>query len=210
MKHSLLIIAILCLGSCSSTYYGAMEKFGYHKRDILASRVEKARDSQEDAKDQFVSALDKFKNVVKVDGGELESRYNSLNSEYELSEKKAKLVSDRIDSVEKVATALFREWKNELAEYSNAGLRRSSERQLADTEGRYKKLMLTMEQAESKIEPVLSAFHDQVLYLKHNLNAQAIAALGEESVRIESDVDSLVRDMERSIAEANQFMESLS
>ena len=34
-----------------------------------------------------------------------------------------------------------------------------------------------MRLAESRIEPVLKSFRDQVLFLKHNLNAKAIASL---------------------------------
>ena len=66
-----------------------------------------------------------------------------------------------------------------------------------------------MKRAESKIQPVLSVFNDQVLYLKHNLNAQAIAALQGELVSLEENVDRLVREMEASIREADQFISKL-
>ena len=46
-----MIITLFIVGGCSSTYYGAMEKVGIHKRDILVDRVEDARDSQEDAQE---------------------------------------------------------------------------------------------------------------------------------------------------------------
>ena len=41
-------LAILLAG-CQSAYYSAWEKLGYAKRDILTSRVESARDSQQEA-----------------------------------------------------------------------------------------------------------------------------------------------------------------
>ena len=66
-----------------------------------------------------------------------------------------------------------------------------------------------MKRAESKIQPVLSVFNDLVLYLKHNLNAQAIAALQGELVGLEENVDRLVREMEASIREADQFISKL-
>jgi len=43
------------------------------------------------------------------------------------------------------------------------------------------------------MDPVLEAFEDQVLFLKHNLNAQAIGALENELGQIRQDVDSLSR-----------------
>ena len=66
-----------------------------------------------------------------------------------------------------------------------------------------------MKRASGKIYPVLSVFHDQVLYLKHNLNAQAIASLQGELVTLEHNVDQLVREMEDAIREADRFIAKL-
>jgi hypothetical protein len=74
------------------------------------------------------------------------------------------------------------------------------------TRDRYAHLIGAMRRAESRIEPVLSVFRDQVLYLKHNLNAQAIASLEVEVTRIEGDVSTLLQDMQNSIAEADAFI----
>ncbi|MHC4122247.1 MAG: DUF2959 family protein [Planctomycetota bacterium] len=70
-------------------------------------------------------------------------------------------------------------------------------------------LINAMKRAETKIEPVLSAFRDQVLFLKHNLNAQAIASLHDELASVEADIASLIKEMEASIAEANAFIEAM-
>jgi hypothetical protein len=63
--------------------------------------------------------------------------------------------------------------------------------------------------AEAKIQPVLAAFKDQVLFLKHNLNAHAIAALQHEFIVIAVDISQLIRAMELTIAEASQFVSVL-
>jgi hypothetical protein len=187
-----------------------MEKFGVHKRDILSDRVKDAKETQEEAKEQFKSALEKFSSVVNFKGGELEDKYNQLNDEYEKSEEQAEDVSKRIESVESVAEDLFEEWNTELAQYTNSNLRRSSEKQLKQTKKKYTQLISAMKRAEKKIAPVLSAFRDQVLFLKHNLNAQAIASLKGELVSIETDVASLIREMEVSINEADAFIKSIA
>ena len=67
-----------------------------------------------------------------------------------------------------------------------------------------------MKRAKSKIEPVLSTFRDQVLFLKHNLNAQAISSLQGELVSIESNVKSLIKEMEKSIKEADSFIDTMN
>jgi hypothetical protein len=48
MKIRLLVLSTIIIGftGCSSMYYGAMEKLGVHKRDIMVDRVKEARDSQ--------------------------------------------------------------------------------------------------------------------------------------------------------------------
>jgi len=201
---------IFLSAGCQSAYYKTMETFGKHKRDILVSRVEKARDSQEETKQQFQTALEKFSSVVKVPGSELQEKYNQLKSELDKSEARASDVSKRIADVESVAGALFKEWQNELDQYSNKELRRTSEQKLKQTQGRYEQLIGAMKQAERKIEPVLAAFRDQVLFLKHNLNAQAVASLQGELVSIESNVASLIKDMDASIAEANAFISTMA
>ena len=45
------ILMMLITVGCSRAYYGAMEKVGVHKRDIMVDRVESARDAQQDAKE---------------------------------------------------------------------------------------------------------------------------------------------------------------
>jgi hypothetical protein len=63
----LILIAVFLVpffGGCSKAYYGAMEKVGIHKRDILVDRVEGARDAQSEAQEQFKSALEQFGTVI--------------------------------------------------------------------------------------------------------------------------------------------------
>ncbi|MFI4861557.1 MAG: DUF2959 domain-containing protein [Phycisphaerales bacterium JB063] len=214
MKKLPLIVLLLCvagpLPGCKTAYYKTMETFGVHKRDILVDRVEEARDKQENAKDQFASALEEFRGVVEFEeGSDLEDMYKKLNRAYERSQSSANTVKDKIDSVESVATALFKEWENELDEYSNDDLRRSSEQQLDDTKERYERMLAAMRRAEESMQPVLDALHDQVLFLKHNLNAQAIASIQGTAAGIQDDVTELIAEMERSITEANAFIEQM-
>ncbi|VAX11482.1 ATPase involved in DNA repair [hydrothermal vent metagenome] len=204
-----LLLAALLLTGCQSAYYNTMEKVGYHKRDILVERVSKARDAQQEGKEQFQSALERFSNVLDFKGGKLEEKYKKLNDEYEASEDKADQVRDRIDAVEDVAEALFEEWEEELGQYTSATLKRDSERKLQQTRSRYKKLIAAMQQAEKKMDPVLNAFKDQVLYLKHNLNAKAIISLQKEFKSVKSNIAALVKDMERSISEADAFIKDI-
>ena len=206
IKWLLLLAVASLLSGCDTAYYGAMEKVGIHKRDILRGRIEEVQDAQVDAKDQFSSALERFTQEIRFDGGDLQAMYDTLNDEYEDSNDRAEVLSARIDAVESVAEDLFDEWNGELGEYSNASLRRQSEAQLRSTRKQYQRMLKSMRQTEAKMTPILQTMHDQVLYLKHNLNARAIASLETEFGGLKRDIANLIRDMESSIREADQFM----
>tara|TARA_R110002072_G_scaffold64_5_gene351 strand:- start:23698 stop:24339 length:642 start_codon:yes stop_codon:yes gene_type:complete len=209
LKKALVMGLLIIAAGCESTYYDALEKVGLHKRDILIDRIESAQEAQEDGQQQFKDALEQFQAVVNFDGGELQDVYEKLSDEYEDSVDAAETITSRIDSVESVANALFDEWQTELGEYSNARYRRDSERQLKETQRRYNRLLTSMRKAERSIEPVLTTLKDNVLFLKHNLNARAIASLKGELGTVNSDVAALVATMQSAIDESNAFIAEL-
>ncbi len=201
-----LLFLMLLVGGCSNTYYSAMEKVGVHKRDILIDRVEEARDSQTEAQEQFKSALEQFGSVVALKNTDLKKAYDTLDKEYTDCEKAAKEVSDRINKVENVSEALFDEWEEELNLYENKELRKASKKQMQGTKSRYKEMLASMHTAEKSMEPVLKTFRDNVLFLKHNLNAQAIGSLQSEFSSLEKDIDALIEKMNSAIEQSNTFI----
>lgn len=205
------IIAIACTAivGCQSAYYSAAEQVGIHKRDILVDRVEDSRGAQQEAEEQFQSALEQFSVLVNFDGGELQEVYENLNEEYEDSVAAADEVRQSIDAVEHVAVALFDEWADEIEEYSNTRLKSESQRQLRLTRQRYDGMIKAMRKAEVRMDPVLSALKDNVLFLKHNLNARAIASLKTEFRAIEQDVEVLIAEMRKAIASSDEFIENM-
>ncbi len=197
---------VLLLSGCADTYYDAMEKVGVHKRDIMIDRVENARDAQEEAQEQFQSALEQFNSVVQLEETDLKKSYDKLNGEYEASKDAAENVSSRIEKVESVAGALFEEWESELDLYKNPEFRRSSKVKLEKTKVRYKEMLTSMHRAEKSMDPVLQIFQDNVLYLKHNLNAQAIGSLKGEFASLQREIGRLVAQMNQAIDSSNKFI----
>lgn len=208
MRITSTLIFLLLLAGCESAYYGVQEKLGNLKNDILVDRVEDAMDAQEDAKEEFKDALEQFESVVSVPESELKSVYNRLNDAFVDAQDKAQEVSGRIERVEDVAEDLFDEWQAELEMITSASLRTKSASALRASRRDFVALIKAMKRAESRMEPVLTSFRDHVLFLKHNLNAQAISSLRGELVGIESDVGRLIQEMERSIAEARSFLKT--
>jgi hypothetical protein len=201
--------ALALFSACSAPYYQAMEKLGIAKRDILVDRVQKTQQAEKDAKQQFTSALERFLAVTKANGGDLQRKYEELNGELTRSEARAKEVRDRIAAVEDVAEALFREWKQELGQYSDATLRAESRRQFDATRRRYDDLIRLMHRTAERMDPVLATFRDRVLFLKHNLNAQVLASLSSTHRELEADINRLIADMEASIRDAEDFIKTM-
>lgn len=210
-------LVLLCLTAvcglltpgCRSAYYATYEKFGVYKRDLLKKRVTAARDDQQVAQQQFKDALTRLKEITKFDGGQLERAYKSLNTEYDDCVSQADTVRKRIRDVETVADDLFAEWEKEIGQIGTPSLRDSSRQQLTTTRHRYDELHKALKNAEQSMSPVLSQFHDYVLFLKHNLNAQAIASLKGETSNIQEEITRLVEQMNRSIARADEFIKTL-
>ncbi len=206
---SLVLVSALLTGGCHTAYYSAMETFGVYKRDLLKKRVVAARDDQKEASEQFKDALTRLKEMYGFDGGNLEKVYNGMNKDYERSSAKAEAVRKRIRDVETVAKDLFAEWEKEIKEISTPSLQSGSRKQLAETRARYESLHASLISAESSMQPVLTKFHDQVLYLKHNLNAQAITSLKGETTNIQAEISQLIKQMNSSIAQADEFIKTM-
>ena len=209
MRLVALLVVVSLLAGCDSAYYDMMEKVGIHKRDILVDRVKAAQKAQEQGQQQFKDALAQFKAVLGFKGGDLEKEYDKLNDEYKDSVDAADNIRDRIDKVDSVANAMFDEWQGELSQYTNQDLRRDSARQLRETRRRYARLIGAMRRAEHSLDPVLAGLKDNVLFLKHNLDARAISSLKGELNHVNLDVTNLLRNMQKSIDESNRFVAGL-
>ena len=203
------IALVFVLSGCTTIKYNALEKVGIHKRDLLVDNVEDTRDAQKEAQEQFKDALERFGQVVKIEDTEIKKAYERLSDEFEDSEDAAEEVSTQIEEVEDVAGDLFKEWKEEIGTYSDAVLKRDSENKLRDTQARYVEMLKTMKDAEASMIPVLATMRDNVLYLKHNLNAQAIGNLQTTFTELEGDIGILIERMNQSIARSNDFIKQM-
>ncbi len=204
-----LLLVVLLFPACSTIYYSAWEAVGVEKRDLLRSNVETVREDQEDVSEQFESTLERIRALYGLDGTALEKQYDRVATEYERSEADAEALRDRIDTVEEVASDLFAEWTTEIDEISDANLKQRSREQLSQTRARFAKLSSALSSTEASLAPVLQRFKDQVLFLKHSLNAQAVGQLEAEGQAIEGEVDRLLRDLRTSIQQTDLFIRAL-
>ena len=201
------LVLMAALTGCRSTYYAMWESVGKEKRHLLKDEVSAAREDQAQASQEFKDALTRVKELTGFQGGELEDAYRRLKADFEDCRHRADVIDDRIRNVEQIAADLFVEWENEIGQITNPNFRSKSRQSLARTRDRYKRLHQSMVKVRNRMDPVLTRLNDYVLYLKHNLNAQAVGALGAEMASIQTDVNVLIRDIERSIKEADDFLQ---
>ena len=204
------LLSIFLLAGCSSVYYKTMQKLGKEKRDILVQRVKDTKKDQEETKEQLKTTMEKFQELTGFQGGDLEKSYKKLNDEYERASGQANKLHERIKSIDQVSNDLFSEWKNEINEMRNSQLKSRSTVMLRDAKDRQATYMKAMRKTEDQMTPVIAAFHDQVLFLKHNLNARAIGSLKGTSAKINTDVATLIKSIDSSMQEADKLIASLS
>jgi len=199
-------VFFLVLSGCASVQYSALEKVGIHKRDILVDRVEDARDAQTETREQLVSAYEELSALVGHEGGELEKKYERLSKEVERSRDATEDLDERLADIDRVSEDLFDEWESELDLYSSAALKADQEQKLKLARRQFLMMRDRMQTARNRVDPVLAVLTDNVLFLKHSLNAQALAALRGQTAVLEGQVDALIRDMQVAIDEADAFI----
>ena len=204
----ILLVAVTLTG-CQSAVYSTYEKFGVYKRDLLKKRVIAARDEEKAAGEQFKDALTRLRELYGSQNTDLEKTYDKLKSEHDDATSRAVAVRKRVTDMETVAKDLFSEWEKEIEQISSSTMRSSSREQLRQTRDRYEDMHSALKRAEKSMDPVLIKLRDHVLYLKHNLNAQAIASLKGESVAIQNDIARLIEDMNQSIQQADAFIKQM-
>jgi Protein of unknown function (DUF2959) len=205
-----LCVVVAALGGCTRSYYKAMKTFGKEKRDILVSRVKDSKKDQQQAKEQIKTTMESFQALTGFQGGALEKNYKKLNGEYEKAADSAQKLHNRIDSIDQVSNDLFKEWQKEIDGMQDKKLKAQSAvmlRQSRLSEAGYVK---SMRLTEARMTPVITAFHDQVTFLKHNLNARAIGSLKGTSAKMSTDVDVLMISLDGSMAQADSLIASLN
>ncbi|MEM1107245.1 MAG: DUF2959 family protein [Planctomycetota bacterium] len=198
------------LAGCTTTYVAAWKKLGWESRDLLVDQVQDTRSRQEAAKEQFTSALDQFKATYSFDGGDLEEAYNKLQKNYDRCVAQADDFRDEIGGVKRLGKAFFNEWEGDIEDQPDAAAKRIMVQQRDQTQEMFDTMVGKMDEAADRMDPVLEAFRGRVLLLKSSLNAQALASIQSNADELVDGIESLIEEMNASIAEADEFIAAMS
>ncbi|MDH3533493.1 MAG: DUF2959 domain-containing protein [Gammaproteobacteria bacterium] len=199
-------ILLLAIAGCSSVKYSALEKVGIHKRDLLVDNVEEARDAQTETREQLLTAYEELSALIGYEGGELEQKYERLSKQVERARRETEDLDEHLSDIDRVSEDLFVEWETELDLYNSASLRADQAQKLSLARKQFATMRERMQKARNRVDPVMAVLSDNVLFLKHSLNAQALSALRGQATLLEGQVDALIRDMQLAIEEADAFI----
>lgn len=209
----LLLLSTSCANkihkAVNNAKYSAYEAVGLEKRDLFKREVSNVKEDQEDTGEAFKDALTQLKEIYNFDGGNLEKQHGKLKSSLDDAKEEAADLHARIEKVDQVANDLFEEWKTELDQIKTSDLRKRSADQLSATKSKYKTLEQQLRASEKKMAPVLAKLNDQVLFLKHNLNAEAIGGLKVEGGKIQADIKALIEEVNESTRQADELIKTL-
>ena len=186
------IAALLLLQGCSQIYYSTWEMLGKQKRDLLRDNVEELSSDQKEVQEEVEDALTRLRTLYGSPPEKLTQVYDDLKSDY--------------DS----ANDLFSEWDAEIGRLKTPKYKQDSRHKLLQTKQKYAKLETSVRKAEKGLTPVLAALEEQVIYLKHNLNAQALGGIQGELRSIESEIKTLSTALQTSLKESQSFVNTLN
>lgn len=203
------ILAFSLMNGCATVYYDVWEALGQEKRDLLRSNILKTKKDHHKVEDQFEDTLAKVRATYKLKNPKLESLYDTFKEDYQLSKSKAEQLSRRIETVNNIAQDLFSEWKTESSKIKNDTYRKDSVKKRQLSMVRFGAMMKSMREVEKSLGPVLTKLNDQVLYLKHNLNASSIGAFKGELNSVETEIKNLIAEIQQSNKQADKFIAQL-
>jgi chromosome segregation ATPase len=198
VPSSFLMVTLVALSGCATSTTKEAAK--------LVSRVEESRRALQVAEAQIRSTFDTANSLGQTEGGNLQSDFQRLNSEIELSNEKRDEFRKRVDSMDKTSASYFTTWAADLDKFQTEEFRSRSEARLEDTRGRYNQLMTTMQQADEQFNPVLAKLHDVSRYLSFMLNPTGVASVKTSVSEMSSEATDLYTAIETAVQEADGFV----
>ncbi len=197
VPSTFLLVTAVALSGCATS--------GPEEAAKLVSRVEESRRALQAAEAQIRSTLDAANSLGQTEGGSLQSDFQRLNSEIELSNEKRDDFGKRVASMDKTSASYFTTWAADLDKFQTEEFRTRSEARLEKTRGRYNQLMTTMQQAEEKFNPFMAKLHDVSRYLNFMLNPTGVASIKTSVGEMSSDATDLYTAIETAVQEADGF-----
>lgn len=201
----LLLASLLLLGGGGI----ASPDDGHQRTAEHIKKIERADKEMNEARKQVGKALEAYGTLLGEQEEHRRSAYKDLVKALERCEEMSKELRERREDMDKQAEKFFKDWKKSLKDIKSSDLESRSERRLEDTRERYRRVSDRWREMRERYQPVTSRLEDQVVYLGHDLNADATSSLEQDAREVQAEADALFRAMDEFEAEAQGYVSSL-
>ena len=206
---ALLVLLTMLAGCQVSPYYASMERLGVSRGEVLAERVDAARDAQRHSQKALSSALSRLELALSASPSTFSREREALTEALETSRDAQRELAWRLEEADEAAEAVFSQWREELDAYRDDRYRELSEQQLARSRARYAELRDGLGASRDQMQPLTATLDDAALLLKHEENARDMAALGDRVSLMGDEMATLTTRAERIDRETDALVEAL-
>ncbi len=182
---------------------------GHKRTDEHIEKIERASDEMKDLRKHLDKVFEAYHKTLREGTDKRRSSYNELVKALERCEEKTKELRKRHEEMDKQAEEYFKRWKNSVKDIKNADLEQRSEGRLETTRRRYREVSESWKGMREDYEPVLAELRDQIVYLGHDLNEDAVLSLKEDAAELEELASALFRSMEGFGSTADEYISGL-
>lgn len=202
-------LSLFFLCSCTTVYYKSWELLGREKRDLLSSNIESLKGEQEDAKEEFSDVLERMRSEYVGEKQSLAETYSDFKSDYDDIKDEVDDVTSRLNRIDGLAKALFKEWLVEANEFDSREYRRKSLAKRGETMRSFNKYMKSTRALEAGMNQSLKSLQDEVVFLKHNLNSQIVSQFNVKLATLEKDMEKIIGKIEKSIEGTDSYIKEI-
>jgi len=199
-------IALIIFGTIG---VGSAQDEGVKQVEQLIKKANAGVESINDTKLQLQKTMEAYNAVLAPDVKDRRDAYKKLQKEVATTEKKRAMVSTRNGEMNVEAGRLFKNWEGSTAAIQDPELRQRSQQRLGQAKARYSEIETNGQGAARLYTPFMKALQDQVTYLGHDLNPEAVATLKPEADKLNAQAKELYSAIDKTTAAANNNISQL-
>lgn len=179
--------------------------------DQLVTSIEKVHTSSEMAQTRVIESLDSLRSLVALDfGDDVVGAYAKTEIALSESTKQLAAFDDDVKQMKEMAEPVFKKWASDLDSFTNLEMRLKSQNRLAQTRSRYDAIVMTVEPTQAAFATLHQQISDCALFLKHDLNAAACAALRPDVEALSMATEHLDEQLARCQSAAKDYVEAVA
>jgi hypothetical protein len=158
---------------------------------------------------QLQKTMDVYNSLMSTDEKNMKGNYKKLQQEMDATAKKRADIKLRADEMNAEAQTLFKSWGDSAAAIQSADLRQRSQERLDKTKASFAEIGTVGQKAVDLYDPFMKALQDQVTYLGHDLNTQAVQSLQADAAKMNEKAQTLMKSIDDTISVANKNITDL-